>query len=116
MTLEEAIAHARDVANGNHPAIDGCSECAKEHKQLADWLTELLWYKRLEKEKCLYIKVSPKSKDDPKPACFYNENKGELCLGFSSENDDEPCEKCKECWYCESSYFAEEGKTVDFDA
>lgn len=41
MDLNEAIAHARDVAEGRHPNIDGCSECAAQHGQLADWLEEL---------------------------------------------------------------------------
>lgn len=35
MTLDEAIQHAREVAQS------GCSECCKEHEQLADWLEEL---------------------------------------------------------------------------
>ena len=35
MTLDEAISHARDVANS------GCSECNREHGQLSEWLTEL---------------------------------------------------------------------------
>jgi len=34
MTLDEAIAHAEEVA-------EGCSKCADEHRQLADWLKEL---------------------------------------------------------------------------
>ena len=34
MTLDEAIEHAREKANG-------CGECAKEHQQLAEWLEEL---------------------------------------------------------------------------
>lgn len=34
MTLDDAIAHAREVAAG-------CGECAEEHAQLADWLDEL---------------------------------------------------------------------------
>lgn len=41
MELDEAIAHAMDVAEGKHPNIDGCSECAAQHGQLADWLEEL---------------------------------------------------------------------------
>lgn len=36
MTLDEAIQHAREVA------ASGCSECCKEHAQLAEWLEELL--------------------------------------------------------------------------
>ena len=47
MTLQEAIDHAREVANGLHPNIDGCSECAKQHGQLADWLEELQEFKRV---------------------------------------------------------------------
>lgn len=35
MTLDEAIQHAREVAQS------GCSECCKEHAQLAEWLEEL---------------------------------------------------------------------------
>lgn len=53
MTLDEAIAHARKVAeenylqgmlchaNPNDEELDGCIECAKEHEQLAEWLEEL---------------------------------------------------------------------------
>lgn len=47
MTLQEAIDHAREVANGLHPNIDGCSECAKQHGQLADWLEELQEFRRI---------------------------------------------------------------------
>lgn len=31
MTIEQAIKHAEEVGNG-------CSECAAEHRQLAEWL------------------------------------------------------------------------------
>ena len=34
MTLNEAIAHAEERAQG-------CTECAQEHAQLAGWLREL---------------------------------------------------------------------------
>lgn len=47
MTLQEAIDHAREVENGLHPNIDGCSECAKQHGQLADWLEELQEFRRV---------------------------------------------------------------------
>lgn len=48
--LEDAIAHAREVAENwksqlvNCVSEEGCNkclECAKDHEQLADWLTEL---------------------------------------------------------------------------
>lgn len=35
MTLEEAIKHCEDRAKAD------CSECAAEHRQLAEWLKEL---------------------------------------------------------------------------
>lgn len=35
MTLDEAIAHCKEVADSV------CGECADEHKQLAMWLEEL---------------------------------------------------------------------------
>lgn len=53
MTIDEAIAHAREVvekkytegmlchANPDDGLLDGCIECAKEHEQLAEWLEEL---------------------------------------------------------------------------
>lgn len=36
LTLDEAIEHANDVAD-----TEECEHCASEHKQLADWLSEL---------------------------------------------------------------------------
>lgn len=53
MTIDEAIVHAREVAeknykqgflchaNPNVDKLDGCIKCAKEHEQLAEWLEEL---------------------------------------------------------------------------
>lgn len=57
MTLDEAIAHAREVAekkyiegmlchaNPDDGELDGCIKCAKEHEQLQEWLTELRQYR-----------------------------------------------------------------------
>ena len=53
LSIDEAIAHAREVANEkytegmlchanpNDEELDGCIECAREHEQLAEWLEEL---------------------------------------------------------------------------
>ena len=56
MKLDEAIKHAEEVAEQNewfeknHLENKGCKECAKEHRQLAEWLKD---YKRLkEQEPC----------------------------------------------------------------
>lgn len=41
---------------------------------------------------------------DQVPDCFYNYDGGDLCMGMAkSVHDDEPTEKCKRCWYCEST-------------
>lgn len=39
MTLEEAIKHAREVAESR---TDLCDACRAEHRQLAEWLEELV--------------------------------------------------------------------------
>lgn len=53
MTIDEAIAHAREVAEENRDRMTDklgkdqvfefakCIECAEEHEQLAEWLEEL---------------------------------------------------------------------------
>ena len=50
MTLDEAIKHAEEKAKL------GCSECAKEHRELAAWLKELKWYRERERD-MLYVGV-----------------------------------------------------------
>lgn len=45
MTLDEAITHCIEVADQNE--YQSCKECAKEHRQLAKWLTELKTYRKL---------------------------------------------------------------------
>ena len=45
MTLEEAIQHCKDMARLNEAE---CFECAEEHRQLAEWLTELKAYREKE--------------------------------------------------------------------
>ncbi len=63
LTLEEAIAHAKEVAEKNYrganfKSIDSidddikanCVKCAEEHEQLAEWLEELKLYKDLEEQ------------------------------------------------------------------
>lgn len=43
ITIEEAIQHCKEVAAGK--TVQGtCPECAAEHKQLAEWLEELVRY------------------------------------------------------------------------
>ena len=45
MTIDEAIAHAREVASRKFDDRVHCIKCAEEHKQLAEWLEELKSYR-----------------------------------------------------------------------
>lgn len=54
MTLDEAIKHCEDKSAG-------CSKCADEHRQLAEWLKELKSLRQLSansaKQKCVIFDV-----------------------------------------------------------
>ena len=45
MTIDEAIAHAREVASRKFDDRVHCIKCAEEHEQLAEWLEELKSYR-----------------------------------------------------------------------
>ena len=47
MTIDEAIAHAREVASRNFDDRVHCIRCAEEHIQLAEWLEELKQYRAI---------------------------------------------------------------------
>ena len=77
MTIDEAIMHCEEVADGNENLAefyykepgrntalgDDCRECAEEHRQLAEWLKEL---KQLT-EQTRWIPVSERLPEDIKP-------------------------------------------------
>ena len=53
MTLDEAIKHAEEVAEGHEKikcikavTLEEC-KCAEEHRQLAEWLKELKMYREM---------------------------------------------------------------------
>ena len=63
LTLEEAIVHAKEVAEKNYRGADfesidsidddikaNCVKCAEEHEQLAEWLEELKSYEEAEEQ------------------------------------------------------------------
>lgn len=69
LTLEEAIDHAKEVAEKNYKGADfesidsvdndiktNCIKCAEEHMQLAEWLKELKSYRDAE-EQGLLVRV-----------------------------------------------------------
>ena len=75
LTLEEAIVHAKEVAEKNYRGADfesidsidddiktNCIKCAEEHEQLAEWLEELKSYKEAE-EHGLLVKLPCKVGD-----------------------------------------------------
>ena len=75
LTLEEAIVHAKEVAEKNYRGADfesldsidddikdNCIKCAEEHEQLAEWLEELKSYKEAE-EQGLLVKLPCKVGD-----------------------------------------------------
>ena len=78
MTLDEAIRHCEEVAerleskNGYAYTDVTCEECAKEHRQLAEWLRELQRY-RFEISECKAILDNPTpdvTENDKKRAMF----------------------------------------------
>ena len=63
LTLEDAISHAKEVAEKNYRGADfesidsvdddikaNCIKCAEEYEQLAEWLEELKSYKDLDEQ------------------------------------------------------------------
>lgn len=55
MTIDEAIIHAREVAECRK---DMCEECRAEHQQLAEWLEELKCYQEQHNIICDFYEVA----------------------------------------------------------
>lgn len=83
MTLDEAIVHAREVA----ASLGDCSECAKDHIQLAEWLEELRELRDTDR----WIPVSEKLPDDADwyLVTYIFKNRKEVATAFFS--DDTKC-------------------------
>lgn len=73
MTLDEAIKHCLDIADGQDKCADisvsehakeRIRECANDHRQLAEWLTELKEAKRLLKAAAKIVKNLPCDDDN----------------------------------------------------
>ena len=85
MTIEEAIKHAEEVADKYSATFPNC-DCAKEHRQLAAWLKELLEYKS--QLKIIYCKECKHCKATE----FSTGRKGFMCMKWILETDSD--------WYC----------------
>ena len=82
LSIDEAIAHAREVANTQRGKsgiclqnglecehFSDCLKCAEEHEQLAEWLEELKMYRESSYGE-LYSMVYNKAIDDCKELTF----------------------------------------------
>lgn len=77
MTLDEAIQHAQEIAD------KGCDQCAKDHQQLAEWLTEL----KTRREEALNSAKSMQLLHNDKRLCsIYNIKDGDIL--YYNINDD----------------------------
>lgn len=90
MTIDEAISHALEVAEIQEAevlkynycrgipdvekVVSGCKECAADHRQLAEWLTELKEAKRL-----LKAAVEDIESTDNCCLCKYHHNPDYIC-------------------------------------
>ena len=92
MTLDEAIAHAKEVAskvrkNGNYLHFRGnerianeCDECASEHEQLAERLTEL----KERRDADRWIPVSERLPEDYTKVLITNEYGIVTCITWNT--------------------------------
>lgn len=87
MTLEEAITHCKEKACGN-------TQCALEHRQLAEWLKEL---QTLKSNNINYKEI---------------EERYPLCINYSELKQQECAEFCGNYW---KSIGATEQKAIDID-
>ena len=65
--------------------------------------------RRMIKDHRVIMLPAPAKEGDKKPSCFYSYPGGIWCPGEAPQDGDEPTERCKNCWYCEYGYAAEEG-------
>lgn len=83
-----------------------CMTCERvlRHPSIGIAPERLLELVQAEKDGRLVI-LEPSAKEGGKrPPCFYNDMGQDLCLGFGrGMEDDEPIDRCKECWYCEAN-------------
>lgn len=120
MTIDEAIAHAREVASRKFDDRVHCIRCAEEHEQLAEWLEELKAYRAigtqeecraaLEKQK----EIKPKELKNIYPSGQYECPVCGYCVGkhkyFKSTPLGETLANCK----MEFNYCPDCGKKLDW--
>lgn len=115
MTLEDAIAHVKEVTEKSYRGADfesidsvdddikaNCVKCAEEHNQLVEWLEELKSYKDLE-EQGLLVRLP-----DDLNRTLYQVNYRWICTEYGEENNKCEIYDCKcECDIRKEYYIAE---------
>jgi hypothetical protein len=104
MTLDEAINHCLEVAENNEAGAEWkgttkelkqrCEECAAEHRQLAEWLTELRELRRL-----IHLANDITGEDDSICEKYLHHVDGGLCVndGMGASN----CACCGNISHCD---------------
>ena len=103
MTIDEAIAHAREVASRKFDDRVHCIRCAEEHEQLAEWLEELKQYRAIGTlEECRALKdrlVAKKvSLRHVRKFVGFDDGKCPTCGESVSRDFDGVDVFCPECW------------------
>ena len=116
LTLDEAIKHAKEVADMNYNDAEkfdsndsvenymkaNCMECAEQHEKLAEWLEELKSYKEAE-EQGLLVRLP-----DDLNRILYQVNYRWKCTEYGEENNKCEIYDCKcECDIRKEYYIAE---------
>lgn len=106
LTLDDAISHAKEVAEKNYRGADfesidsvdndiktNCIKCAKEHMQLAEWLEELKSYRDLEEQGLLVRLPANKNKE-----IYIISSRWTVCSEYGLRFDEYSCSGCEyEC-------------------
>lgn len=106
LTLDEAIKHAKEVADMNYNDAEkfdsndsvenymkaNCMECAEQHEKLAEWLEELKSYKEAE-EQGLLVRLPANNKE-----IYIISSRWTVCSECGSRFDEYSCSGCEyEC-------------------
>lgn len=121
LTLEEAIKHAKEVADMNYNDAEkfdsndsaenymkvNCMKCAEQHEKLAEWLEELKSYKDLEEQGLLVRLPANKNKE-----IYIISSRWTVCSEYGLRFDEYSCIGCEyECdsekeYYIHSTYLS----------
>ena len=109
MTIDEAIKHCLEVAESNYELADkfdawdewekadadNCRECAADHRQLAEWLTELKEAKRLLKAAVEDLRYLESHTVDEEGSCLISDRGERIrCFDCPFNNGGKVNEKC----------------------